>query len=161
MTTDVLSASMIDVVQSYPGSYITAVKDGHIPVLTRVVGLRVDDPESVTVAIQTPISDEFLACVAQNPRVALVGVKVTTYLTFQFKGNVVATWEATEEDCALIQDYVDGFSALVAHVGLDPVRYGPAFSEGPWTCLRMQIDQVFDQTPRVGAGNLIKSREGT
>lgn len=159
MTQGLLSEDMVDVVSTFPGSYITAVQGDATPILTRVVGLEVEDRDTVVVAVQTPISGEFLACLDSNPTVALVGVKLTTFLTFQFKGEILGRWDATDEDKPKIQEYIDGFSALVAHVGLDPTRYGPAFSKGPWTCLRMRINEVFDQTPRVGAGNRIKQRE--
>ena len=156
---ELLSEEMKGVVRAFPGSYMTAVQDGHVPQITRVVGLEVEDSETILAMVQTPISGTFLECLETNPRAALVGVVVTSYLTFQFKGDVIAHWPATEADQATVAEYVAGFCELVAAVGLDPERYGPAFSEGPYTTLRLRVDEVFDQTPRIGAGNRVASRE--
>ena len=149
-----------DVLESYPGSYMAAVRAGNIPEMTRVVGIRVEDEETIRAIIQTPISGPFMSCFEHSPRAALVGVKVRTYDTFQFKGDVIECGPATSDDDATVEDFVREFCALVAQVGLVPERYGPAFSQGPYSFVRLRVDEVFDQTPRVGAGNRVASREG-
>ena len=158
MSEAILSDDMKEVLQTFPGSYVSTVGDDLVPQITRVVGLKVADGDHVLVYIPQWYSEQFLEAIAKRPSIALVGVQVTTYRTFQFKGDVIDTYPSTDDDVSSIEAYVDGFGQLIAHVGLDSIRYNSVYASPPLTTLKLRVDQVFDQTPRVGAGNLVKER---
>ena len=153
-----LTPEMQDVLQTFPGSYISAVGANNVPVITRVVGLSVEDGDHVRVHIPRWYSDAFLATIASRPQVAIVGVQVMTYRTFQFKGEVLDHGAPEDADQQTIASYVEGFGNFVSQVGIDAERYNAVYASAPFHTLRVRVDQVFDQTPRVGAGNLIKER---
>ena len=159
MSKDILSPQTMEVIHSYPGSYATAMFEPNTPALTRIVGLKVLDPATVRFMTPTSISGEFIEALNTTPRAAIVGVNVTNYMTFQFKGEVTAVRDANDADLEVIADYREQFCALVAHVGIDPVRYGPSFSSPPYTTFDLKVTDVFDQTPRVGAGERIAGGE--
>jgi len=159
MTKPMLSPDIQEVLQDCPGSYASAVGDDNAPVIARVCGLTVEDADHVRVHIPQWYSKAFLAALQDRPAMAVVGVQVTTYRTFQLKGEALEDFPSTDADVAAVESYVAGFGALIEHVGLDSKRYNPIYAAPPYHTVRLRVDQVFDQTPRVGAGNLVKERD--
>lgn len=163
MSEPLLTDEMVEVLKTFPGTYASAVSANNRPVLARVIGLGVEDASKdlVRVHLSEQTGAPLLATLAACPRMALVGVQVTSYRTFQFKGDAVATRPASAEDVSEIEDYVQGFGEFAAHVGIDPTRYSPTYTERPWTTVLLRVDKIYDQTPKPGAGALVSERETT
>lgn len=158
MSEPILSAEMREVLRTFPGAYIAAVGDNCCPLITRVVGVEAVDEDRILAYVPQWYSERLLEAAETRPSAALVGVQVTTYRTFQFKGDIVDIRPATEADLAYVASYVDGFGQHLEHVGIDSSRYNPVYASPPIVRVTLRVDSVFDQTPRVGAGNLVKER---
>ena len=154
-----ISPEMADVLATKPGCYVAAAGEGATPQVGRVIGLELEDNQTLRLVVGTQSAANVLSCLDHSPRLAFVGAKLATLLTFQFKGDVIEQGPATESDVALVEDYAKVFGAMVAHVGLDPDRFCTWMTETNFTFLRLRVDEIFDQTPRVGAGNRVASRE--
>lgn len=143
--------------QQTPGLYAGSVDDKLRPETTRVL-LAVAEPgtDVIRFVVANPFSQRFLACVASQPRVALVATIVHNYAALQFKGRVLETLPATEADLAGVEAYAARFGELVAHVGIDPAQYLPTWVQGPYTTVRLEVESVFDQTPKLGAGARVR-----
>lgn len=157
--TGLISPEMADVLATHPGCYLAGVSEGNVPEVARVVGLKLEDDDTLRMVVGTRSSANVLACLDHSKRLAFVGAKLATFRTFQFKGEAIEHGPATDEDIALVHTYAEAFSAMVAYVGLDSERFCTWMSETDFTYLRMRVDDIFDQTPRVGAGNQVASRE--
>jgi hypothetical protein len=154
-----ISPEMADVIATAPGCYVAAVGEGLVPQCGRVVGVEQEDAQTLRLVVGTESSANVLDCLAHSRQASFVGAKLATLLTFQFKGEIIEQGEATESDVALVHEYAKVFGALVAHVGLDSERFCTWMSETRFTFLRLRVNEVFDQTPRVGAGNRVAQRE--
>jgi hypothetical protein len=160
MTTRLITPELEAHLEGLPGMYATTASPDRVPEVTRVLSARAEPGNDVLrVVVAGDSSTRFLECARAHPRAALVGVVVSTYRTYQFKGRVVGVEDATPEDVAAVDAYTAGFGELVKHVGIDPVRYLPTIAVPPYVVLRLGVDAIFDQTPRVGAGALVSRTE--
>ena len=110
--------------------------------------------------VADPYSQVFLERSAVGQRTSLVAVSLGDLVAYQYKGDIVEVAAADEEALAHVDRYVKKFCELVTHVGIDPDRYPVGFVSGPYSVISMNVDVIFDQTPRVGAGQKIDTKEG-
>ncbi len=156
MGQSVLTAAMAAHFEGFPGLYAASVGEANVPEVTKVVAAHVEPgTDVVRFVVARRFGQRFVEAVARHPRATLVAAKVMDYTTFQFKGRVLESFAATPDDEALAAAHADGFCALVAAIGVDVTRFRPSFTGGPYTTVRLEVDAVFDQTPRVGAGALV------
>ena len=143
-----------------PSIYASAVRADGQPLVTRVLGAWPNPGEDrLTFCVSAPYSTDFLAGCAAGARMSVVVVQVATYLTFQFKGAVISATLADAAAVAQTEERLARFGALVAHVGIDASRYHQTYTAGPFMRIEMSVESVFDQTPRLGAGNLVRAAE--
>ena len=162
MTTRLITPELEAHLEGLPGMYATTASPRCVPEVTRVLSARVEAGcDVIRVVVATAFSERFLEFARAHARASLVAVVVSTYRTYQFKGRVVGLEDATPDDVAAVDAYAKGFGELVKHVGIDPVRYLPTIAAPPYTVLRLEVDAIFDQTPRVGAGALVSRAEET
>lgn len=160
MSSPALSEALHPHFDGAPSVYASAVDDAARPLVTRVLGAwPTGEADRVRFCVSAPYSADFLAAAAPGRRIAIVVVQVATYLTYQFKGTVVSQAPAGPAAAAETAERIARFAALVAHVGIDPVRYPQTYTDGPLIELEMTVEAVFDQTPRVGAGALVRASE--
>jgi hypothetical protein len=147
--------------QRNPGMY-AAVADGtHHPETTRVLTATAEEgTDVVRFLVSRAASDRFLAAAAAGNRACIVAASLADYETLQYKGDLVEVRDANDDEVAALHRSVDAFCALVGHVGIDPTRYRAHLEVAPFATLRLRVDSVFDQTPRVGAGELVSTPGG-
>ena len=144
-----------------PGMYASAVDVDKVAETTRVLAGWADpDHNTVSFVVSDPYSKQFLANAGVGRRASLVAVTLGDLVAFQYKGNIIKAQSADEFALKQVEAYVARFCELVTHVGIDPVRYPVGFVSGPYTTITLEVDAVFDQTPRVGAGAVISQKEG-
>jgi hypothetical protein len=113
---------------------------------------------TLSFVVSDPYSERFLSIAQADQRVTLVAVTLSDYLAYQYKGSLQSIVSSSAHDLEEVQRYVDDFCRLVTYVGIDAERYRPNFAGGPYTTITFELDSVFDQTPRVGAGSLLRSK---
>ena len=162
MSALVLTTELAQHIAQTPGMYAACVDAARRPQTTRVL-FAVAEPETdvMRVVVDTDLSLPFLAGLAAGTRVAVVAVVLSSYSTYQFKGTVTEVLPAASDDAAGVATYLEAFGALAARVGIDPVRYAQTLRSGGLTTVRVAVDAVFDQTPRMGAGALVRSAHAT
>ncbi len=144
-----------------PGLYAASVSPTRVPEVVRVIAARdVPDTDDVCFVVDASSGGAFPANLASGARVALVAAQIPSHLTFQYKGSATSVDAASTEDAAAAETYVVAFSALVGHMGFDPTRFEGALRGHDLRVVRMHVETVFDQTPRVGAGALVRRQEG-
>ena len=144
-----------------PGMYASSAQD-MIPETTRVLAAWADlDQGIVNYVVSDPYSQAFLKISTVGQRTSLVAVTLGDLVAYQYKGEIVKVESADAEALNHVERYVEKFCELVVHVGIDPARYRVGFVAGPYTKISMRVDVIFDQTPRVGAGQTIASEDRT
>jgi hypothetical protein len=160
MSAHILSDALRAQFEGAPSVYASAVSPNAVPLTTRVLAAWPSpSTDHITIAVSAPSSGAFLEALRPGARVAAVVVQVATYLTYQFKGSVHAVRTPDAAECAAVDAFIARFAALVAHVGIDPVRYPQTYTAPPVVCVDIAVEAVFDQTPRVGAGGLVRAAE--
>lgn len=144
-----------------PGMYAAIASATHHPETTRVLTATAEEgTDVVRFLVSRASSDRFLAAAAAGRRACIVAASLADYETLQYKGELVEVRDANEDEVAALRRSVDAFCALVGHVGIDPTRYRAHLEVAPFATLRLRVDSVFDQTPRVGAGELVSTLGG-
>ena len=158
MNDTLITQDYIDHFSQTPSMYTSCANDEDTPETTRVLsGWSKLDSNVIHFAVETSQSERFISFAQVGNRVSLVSVTLSNYLTYQYKGEIISVEPPSPEDLEKVQAYIDGFCSLVAYVGIDSDRYRVGFAGRSYTIVSFKVDSVFDQTPRVGAGSLVKS----
>ena len=143
-----------------PGMYASCVDAQHAPETTRVLASWGDTTQNtVSFVVADLYSKRFLDMISVGSRAALVAVSLTDLVAYQYKGSVTEVRPATQEELKSVDTYVEKFCELVVHAGIDPSRYPTGFVGGPYTTVTVDVDVIFDQTPRVGAGGTLNKKD--
>jgi len=121
----------------------------------RAWGPRVSaDGRSVEVFIDRPNSQQCIADLQDNGRIAAVFVHVQTLQSLQLKGRCVEIGDPAAEDWAWIERHRAAFTEALESFGIVP-----ELARNMWSTqvvkLRFVIEEVFDQTPGPLAGREI------
>ena len=158
MSETLITQDYIDHFSQTPSMYSSCANDQDTPETTRVLGGWSElDSNIIHFAVETTQSERFISFAEVGNRVSLVSVTLSNYLTYQYKGEIISIEPTSPKDLEKVQAYIDGFCNLVAYVGIDSDRYKVGFAGSSYTIISFKVDSVFDQTPRVGAGALVKS----
>ncbi len=115
------------------------------------------DRELITFYIPQRNSKKILDCYLENKRAALVACDVTSFETYQFKGEFASTWECGEEEYALLDTYVEQAKAVVIEIGFPEefVNGWKAWNCKPSVAVSFKVEDIFHQTPGPGTGDAV------
>lgn len=117
-------------------------------------GLRAERGASeVTVFIAAPLSGAALAHLRDNGQIAISLTDPTTNRAMQLKGGWIGERRTTDDDRAFLERYREQLTRQLAIVGV-PRSVTRRFTWWPAVALRVQVTQVFDQTPGPAAGRV-------
>ena len=75
---------------------------------------------------------------------------------YQFKGIYLRSNEASDEDRTLVENWLKDFNDIMIKYELeDRIVYN--LQHEPIVVIEFEIDQIFEQTPKIGTGNPITS----
>jgi hypothetical protein len=136
------------------GMIATADATGR-PELSRIWALRVDpDRDRIEVYVQRTVAVRLLQNLAHSERAALNAVEVDTYRSRLFKGRCAVS--AAPIDGALLEACLSAMGEAFSSVGMPPDAVSTILShaEAPrdMVGLVLEVDCVFDQSPKPGAG---------
>lgn len=161
MTSFVVTPAFAAHLDRTPGMYAAVADEGRHPETTRVLfALAEPGTDIVRFFISESSSERFLKQAAVGRRGCIVAAALADYETLQYKGTIVEIRPAGEDELEGLRRSIDAFCALVGHVGIDPARYRAHLEVAPFVTVRIAVDGVFDQTPRVGAGSLVSGSGG-
>lgn len=160
MSETLVTQEYIDHFSQTPSMYTSCANETHQPETTRVLGGWGDiEANTLSFAVATEVSERYLSYAQPGKRVSLVSVTLSDYLTYQYKGTILSVEPCSLKELDVINAYVDQFCHLVSYVGIDSDRYRVGFEGTSYSVITFELDSVFDQTPRVGAGALLSSRK--
>lgn len=138
-----------------PVSIIVGTSDAaHRPHVTRGAGARLaDHGRAVTVLLPHTGSEQVIADLQANGRIAVVFSEPTTHQTLQLKGRDAAVGACTPQHEALAARYLEGFIDEIGRLGFTAeVAHTILRLEGGLVPVQFTLDEAFEQTPGPSAG---------
>jgi hypothetical protein len=128
-----------------------------VPELVRAWGVRVLGGDQIDVCFPEASGQRTIENLADNQQIAVTLVLPTTYRSFQLKGRAVDTTAAGPDDIDQVIRHRQAFIEETQAVGMLPEATTRLFSAEIQTNpamirVRLNVEQVFDQTPGPGAG---------
>ena len=118
----------------------------------RVLGALASGHDTIKFYLGEKFADKTLDNLRSNKLVSLSATNVFTLESFQFKGRLLSIRPTNEEESNAVSEYVNQFDEAVTKLGyrqgivLDNTVYNPSLA------VEFIVDQIFDQTPKAGAG---------
>lgn len=122
------------------------------PLVSRVWGAELVSEAGRIRVLADPQAPGLRAALVRGRRVAVVFAACDDYRSVQLKGCVVGIDDdVADYDAHLRARYRDGFVAVNIPLGFPPDA-AAALEPPSWFGVTLDVDAVFDQTPRPGAG---------
>ena len=135
---------------------VGSVSDQGVPACCRAAAMRsTDDLQTATIFVPVATSQETMANVASNGRLAVVSTYPIEHLATQIKGTARSTRLARDDEREFVTKYLGGFMQVLNALGYPPratnaVTYWPAYA------IEMQVEQIFEQSPGPNAGKRLR-----
>jgi len=124
------------------------------PTFARVMGTKLLDDSIIKILIAKQTSELTLKNLEDNKMIAFVVVNPLGFECYQFKGNYLRSYEASDEDRTLVENWLKDFDDIMVKYGLE-VQISYNLLHDPIVVIEFEIDQIFEQTPKIGTGNPI------
>lgn len=127
----------------------------NIPEYTRVIGANHIGNSIFKIFLGKQTADQALKNIDNNGNVAVSLASVFNFECYQIKGKCLKYSDVGGSDKGLLDQYLDEFNEALKKIGLstDVTLIWPHY---PAVVLEIEAIEVFDQTPKVGAGKSIK-----
>jgi len=124
------------------------------PEYARVLGASVVDDQHIHVYFDGKSSGRTLHNLEDNQLVALIMVSLENFESYQYKGKAVRWEESNAEDLQKFDDYMVAFNEGCARLGFpDGGIY--KYPHSSMMTLLMHVEEIYEQTPRVGTGQRV------
>lgn len=126
----------------------------HQPHVTQAAGGRLaEDGRGVTVLLPRTGSEQVIADLQANGRIAVVFSEPTTHQTLQLKGRDAVVGACTPQHEALAARYLEGFIDEIGRLGFTAeLAHTILCREGGLVPVHFTPDEAFEQTPGPSAG---------
>jgi hypothetical protein len=125
---------------------------GPAPQSVRGFGVRLDNDDTLRVGLIDAQAPHLLAALRQAGKVAVNLTHPITFRGRQLKGPLVEIEEPSAEAAQAAQLYFARFVVALAKIGLTSEQCRGLFHTSATRWIRVRPEQLFDQTPGVGAG---------
>jgi len=124
------------------------------PEYCRVLGAEVMENDIVKFFVAKLNSDQTIKNIDDNKLVSITLCSPLSYECYQFKGKCFQYEDSNNEDQGRVEKYMTDFNEYLVKVGTkDGVVY--KWPTKPCITIEMKVEEIFDQTPKIGAGNKI------
>ncbi|HUR30659.1 MAG TPA: hypothetical protein VMZ69_04455 [Saprospiraceae bacterium] len=125
--------------------------------VVRVVGVCVTGHDTVKFFIAESTASKTLDNFKANKLINLSSTNVFTTESYQLKGRVLSIKAGTTEDQMLVNDCIQRFDEDVSTIGFRPGMITEKLPHNPVIAIEFVVDQIFDQTPKVGTGKSMET----
>jgi len=123
-----------------------------LPETTRLTGIVLGpDADALTVFVPSASADKALANLKDNGQIAITCSHPATHVTYQLKGKATSMRRARAPEQEIVDRYRAEFSRRLEEVGVS-VDVSSRLSGWPAHAIRVQVLEIFEQTPGPGAG---------
>lgn len=124
------------------------------PEYHRVLGIRYVDNKHIHVFFDKDSGGRTIENLKDNQLVSVVLCSFENYESYQFKGKSKSVREANPEELLEIEDYLRDVNAQAVKIGF-PNQAMYQFPHTSMMTLLMEVEEIFEQTPKVGAGKKV------
>lgn len=150
-----LSAELVDFTESGVSILVASCREGGLPACVRGVGAAVArGRKQVTVYVTDEVSGELLEGLQPGRPIAVTLCRPIDHRTIQLKGPVLEVRPSGDGDRLVQERYLAGFVEQLYCVGL-PRAITQRLRIFPSTAVVFEVDELFDQTPGPGAGQVL------
>jgi len=137
----------------------TATSDTQrMPDVARPTGIvKGDSDDELIIYLPRKNADKMLVNLEQNDQLALMCAHIATLESYQFKGCCTAHWPANDEEVESQKRLMGAFSEFLVQIyGFPTDMAYKAYFSVPIVALGLRVEQIFEQTPKRGAGTPIQ-----
>lgn len=129
-----------------------------VPEVIRCVGLKFEPVEEImTCYVPQKFFERVIPLVEQNPKIAIVASEVASYETYQYKGTYLLNRTCSQDEHKVQFEYMNALTEIIASFGLSKEKLMRAYFHQPSFALVFKVEEVFDQTPKLGNGQKIEA----
>ena len=114
-----------------------------------------DDLRTMTAYVPIATSRDMIASVATTRRIAMSISNPLDHATIQVKGTTSSVRLASEDERPLVDERLEEFADVLAEVGL-PRRLPRSITHWPAFAIKINVEEIFEQTPGPKAGTPIR-----
>ena len=148
---------LIKEVLSVPAfGFIGTIDDSNQPVMTRFFGFKYDDPIT-TITVYTFKKDALRVVnhLSEQSKTSVTTSDATNFKTVQFKGTYKSHYDVPEEELHYVRDANAKQVEILKFMGI-PKEVFANWKYEPTLAIVVEINEIFDQTPRINTGNKIR-----
>ncbi len=126
-----------------------------VPTIGRGLGLLVgSEINQLTVLVQRVMADVHLENLENNGKLSITAVQSPSHVSMQFKGDFLESRVANEAEMAQMDQLFIRMFNFLSKSGIQPESTSELlkFRHEDVVAITMEIKEIFDQTPRPGAG---------
>jgi general stress protein 26 len=148
---------LIKEVLSVPAfGFIGTIDDSNQPVMTRIFGFKNDDPlTTLTLYTFKKDAQRVVNHLSEQSKISVTTCDATNFKTVQFKGTYKSRYDVPEEELHYVRDANAKQVEIMNMLGI-PKEVFANWKYEPTLAIVMEINEIFDQTPRINTGNKIK-----
>lgn len=126
------------------------------PSYNRGLAAKVSGNNTIKITIAKPTAAQAIKNLEENKMVSLVMVNILNFECYQFKGSYISYHDSTSEEKADVENYLNKMNEALIKIGVqDGLVYN--FPHDPTITIEFEVEQIFEQTPKIGTGDLIKA----
>jgi len=124
------------------------------PEYCRVLGAHALENDVIKFFIAKSTAGETLNNIEDNKLISINFANIFSSESYQFKGENIKFADCDETDQKRVDEYMSAFNDCLIKIGFteDLIYKWPS---NPCIAIEMKVEDIFDQTPRIGAGNKI------
>ncbi len=150
-----LSKFALDILANPCFGFVGTVNKSNQPVMTRFFGFKYENPLSSFTAY-TFKKDAFrlVDCLTEEIKLSVAVTNALDFKTLQFKGSYLNHYDAPENELVYPRICNEKQVEIMAMFGISKEVFAK-WNYAPSVAVVMNVNEIFDQTPKVGTGNKI------
>jgi hypothetical protein len=152
-----LSQKFIDFIKSpCPAIWASNADQQLKPNLVRLQGVKVEpDRKHITFYFPLRYGQSLLDNFKHTEKLAFLFADIETNESYQIKGKYLSQRDPDEAEIDLQKKYIENFSNALEKQGVPKDHLMGALYAQPSLAVTMQVQEIYEQTPRIGTGNKI------
>lgn len=136
--------------------FIGTIDDSNQPVMTRIFGFKNDEPlTTITVYTFKKDAQRVVTHLSEQSKISVTTSDATNFKTIQFKGTYKSHYDVPENEMHFVRDSNIKQIEILKFMGISKEVFANWKYE-PTLAIEVEINEIFDQTPRINTGNKIR-----
>ena len=135
--------------------FVATINESNQPVMTRFFGFKHDDPlTTLTVYTFKKDAQHFVNHLSDETKISVATTNAQNYNTAQFKGTLQRYYDVPDEEMNYARESNAKQVEIMEMFGISKEIFANWNFE-PSVAISINVEEIFDQTPKVNAGNKI------